>query len=157
MKRFTLLALLASVLAVGAGYATAFLPGGVPPWGEWLFMLGTVASLVSTMALGAVRHGRIGVLALPFGLVFGILAVGFGTALALADPDPLDPVLWLGLPPGAAIIMYGIGLLPILLVPLAYALTFERQTLSEDDWRRVREAGAAWRATHGDGEGEVRP
>jgi hypothetical protein len=157
MKRLALLTLLASVLAVGAGYGTAFLPGGVPPWGEWLFMLGTVTTLVSMMALGAARHGRIGVLALPFGLVFGILTVGFGTALALADPDPLDPVLWLGLPPRAAIIMYGIGLVPILLVPLVYALTFERQTLSEDDWRRVREAGAAWKAANGDADEKVRP
>lgn len=156
MKRLALLGFVGSVLAVGAGYATAFLPGGVPAWGEWLFMLGTVSSLVTVMMLGAARHGRIGVLALPLGLVFGILAIGFGVALALPGTDPADPALWLGLPPRAAIVMYGIGLLPIVLVPLVYALTFERQTLTPEDWDRVRAAAAEWRAANGAPESEGR-
>ena len=38
----------------------------------------------------------------------------------------------------AAIVIYGIGLLPIIVLPVAYALTFEAMTLSAEDLERVR-------------------
>ena len=34
--------------------------------------------------------------------------------------------------------IYGVGLLPIVVLPIAYALTFETQTLSAEDVERVR-------------------
>ena len=46
---------------------------------------------------------------------------------------------------GCAIVLFGVGLLPLLAVPLAYALTFDDQTLSEEDLERVRRAAAARR------------
>jgi hypothetical protein len=49
--------------------------------------------------------------------------------------------LWLGLPARAAVVIYGIGLLPIVVLPVAYALTFDTQTLSADDVERVRAMG----------------
>jgi hypothetical protein len=49
----------------------------------------------------------------------------------------VDTGLWLGLPPRAAVVLYGIGLIPLLLIPLAYAFTFEEQTLSDGDLERV--------------------
>ena len=67
-----------------------------------------------------------------------VLVIGFGAALALpATEGPLS-TLWLGLPARAAIVIYGVGLLPIVVLPLAYALTFETQTLSAEDVERVR-------------------
>ncbi len=64
--------------------------------------------------------------------------IGFGAALALpATEGPLS-TLWLGLPARAAIVIYGVGLLPIVVLPIAYALTFETQTLSAEDVERVR-------------------
>jgi hypothetical protein len=64
--------------------------------------------------------------------------MGFGAALALpATEGPLSR-LWLGLPARAAMVIYGIGLLPIFVLPIAYALTFETQTLNADDLERVR-------------------
>jgi len=42
------------------------------------------------------------------------------------------------LPARAAIVIYGVGLLPIVVLPIAYALTFETQTLSAEDVERVR-------------------
>jgi hypothetical protein len=64
--------------------------------------------------------------------------IGFGAALALpATEGPLS-TLWLGLPARAAIVIYGVGLLPIVVLPVAYALTFETQTLSAEDVERVR-------------------
>jgi hypothetical protein len=44
----------------------------------------------------------------------------------------------MGLPARAAIVIYGVGLLPIVVLPIAYALTFETQTLSAEDVERVR-------------------
>ena len=67
-------------------------------------------------------------------------------ALALpADLGAAEPLL-LGLPRRAAIVVYGIGLLPVLVLPVAYALTFEAQTLRDEDLERVRAAGAERRA-----------
>jgi hypothetical protein len=43
-------------------------------------------------------------------------------------------------------VVFGIGLLPVLVLPVAYALTFEAQTLRDEDLERVRAAGAARRA-----------
>jgi len=91
------------------------------------------------MILGAVRGASgIGPLKIPFAFVIIILAIGFGAALALpATEGPLSR-LWLGLPGRAAIVIYGVGLLPIIVLPIAYAMTFETLTLSAEDVERVR-------------------
>ena len=90
--------------------------------------------------LGAERErGGVGRLAIPFAFVILTLIVGFSLALALPANEQADSPLWLGLPARAAIVVYGIGLLPAIVLPLAYALTFETQTLSSEDVKRVRE------------------
>lgn len=139
-KRVALVAFFLSTLAIAVAYGSAFLPGGAPPWAAWLLAFGTAAVLVAAMMLGAVRNGRIGRLALPFAAVFALLAGGFGLLLALPATDPADPALWFGLPPRAAILLYGIGLLPMFVVPVAYAVTFDEMTLSDGDLERIRDA-----------------
>jgi hypothetical protein len=89
----------------------------------------------------------VGALKIPFAFVILMLVIGFGAALALpATEGPLSR-LWLGLPARAAIVIYGVGLLPIFVLPIAYALTFETQTLSAEDvervWKLARENQAA--------------
>jgi hypothetical protein len=92
------------------------------------------------MALGAARGRRgIGKLKFPFAFVFIVLTAGFCLALGLPANEGPGSTLWLGLPSRAAIIIYGIGLLPIVVLPVAYALTFDTQTLSQSDIDRVRE------------------
>jgi hypothetical protein len=138
-RRAALVALVAGILAIAFGYAAAFLPGGTPAWAPWLLAVGIPVALGAIMILGAAR-GRMGVgsLKYPFGFVVATLAVGFCAALALpATEGPLSN-LWLGLPARAAIVIYGIGLLPIIVLPVAYALTFESQTLNAEDVERVR-------------------
>ena len=139
-RRAALLALIIGMLAIATGYAAAFLDGGPPPWAPWLLALGIPIALGATMILGAAR-GRLGIgpLKYPFAFVVAMLAIGFCAALALpATESPLS-TLWLGLPARAAIVIYGIGLLPIIVLPVAYALTFETQTLNAEDVARVRE------------------
>jgi hypothetical protein len=137
-----LIALCAAILAIAIGYAAAFRPGGAPAWAPWLLALGIPISLGAIMIMGAARGQKgIGPLKLPFLFVVAVLAIGFCAALALpATESPLSK-LWLGLPARAAVVIYGIGLLPIVVLPVAYALTFETQTLSAADVERVRAMG----------------
>ncbi|MDQ6688998.1 MAG: hypothetical protein M3Z18_00615 [Gemmatimonadota bacterium] len=134
-----LIALCVAILAIAIGYAAAFSRGGTPTWAPWLLALGIPISLGSIMILGAARGRKgIGPLKLPFLFAVAVLAIGFCAALALpATEGPLS-TLWLGLPTRAAVVIYGIGLLPIVVLPVAYALTFDTQTLSAEDLDRVR-------------------
>ena len=136
----SLLGLVVGIVAIAIGYAGAFLPGGTPAWSPWLLALGIPISLGAIMILGAAR-GRMGIgpLRYPFAFVVAVLMAGFCAALALPATESALSRLWLGLPARAAIIIYGIGLLPIVVLPVAYALTFNAQTLSADDVARVRE------------------
>ena len=138
-KRAALIALFIGIAAIATGYAAAFSSNGTPTWAPWLLALGIPVALAAIMILGAARGRRgIGPLKIPFAFVALVLVIGFGAALALpATEGPLS-TLWLGLPARAAIVIYGVGLLPIVVLPIAYALTFETQTLSAEDVERVR-------------------
>lgn len=143
--------ILSTVLAAVA-YAAAFLPGGAPPWAPLLLAIGAVGTMVSAMALGAARPARsLGPLRWVFGLTFILLAAAFTLALLL-PPESAGMRLWLGLPRRAAILIYGVGLLPVVLLPVAYVATFRRVTLSDEDMARfharlaaVRDAGRSGR------------
>ncbi len=120
------------------------MPGGAPPWAPWLLAVGIPVSFGAVMVLGAARgDAGIGKLKLPFLFVVLVLAAGFCLALWLPADESAESFLVLGLPLRAAIVIYGIGLLPIVVLPVAYALTFDTQTLSESDIARVRELAAA--------------
>ena len=140
------LSLVAGLLAIGAAYAAAFYPGGAPSWSAWLMALGIPAATVGIMIMGAVREGtRLGNLVVPFTIVGLLLAAGFCLALSLPANEGPASALYLGLPLRAAIIVYGVGLLPTVVLPIAYALTFETQTLSREDVERARELGSSYR------------
>jgi hypothetical protein len=141
-RRAALVALFLGIAAIGAGYAAAFSGTGTPVWAAWLLALGIPVALGAIMILGAARGRRgIGPLTIPFAFVVAVLVIGFGAALALpATEGPLS-TLWLGLPARAAIVIYGVGLLPIVVLPIAYALTFETQTLNAEDVEKVRALG----------------
>lgn len=135
---------LATVL-IAVAYASAFLPGGTPAWSAWLMAIGTALAMVSAMVFGAARGGRgLGPLAWVFGAAFVVIAGGFCLALALTPQGAGEPI-WLGLPRRAAILIYGIGLLPVFLLPIAYAATFDRITLSDADLASFRERLASIR------------
>jgi hypothetical protein len=142
VRSYATVSLFAGVLAIAVGYASAFMRGGAPPWGVWLLAIGIPISLTAVMVLGATRGRRgIGSLKTPFTIVFLMLAIGFGAAISLPANESANSPLWLGLPMRAAIIIYGIGLLPIFILPIAYAVTFEAQTLDSQDLEKVRALG----------------
>lgn len=149
-KRLALLVIFGSMLVVGAGYLSAYLPGGAPRVATFAFALATASMMTAILVLGAARRGRaLGRLRWVFAFTFVVMALGFCAALipGIADSDKL----WLGLPAGAAIILYVVGLLPMLVLPIAYALTFERVTMDDTELQELRERLAALRSESADG------
>ena len=45
--------------------------------------------------------------------------------------------------PKMPVVVYGVGLLPVFVLPVVYALTFDAQTLRAEDLERVRALAAA--------------
>jgi hypothetical protein len=120
-------------------YASAFGAGGAPAWAGAVLGVASILIMTGAAVLAAARAGG--------GVLAGALLLG-GTALAFAmasvwtipPVDPAAPRLYLGLPRAAAHLLLGIGVAPAILVPLLYAWTFDRATLSEEDLERVRRA-----------------
>jgi hypothetical protein len=128
-----------ALLAIAAAYASAFVVPGGARWSVPAFIVGVSLATGAMMALGAARGGRLGVLWAPILITVAIVVVGLMVAWAMPGAD--EP-LWFGLPRRAAIVLYGVGLLPMFVLPLSYALTFDRVTLRAEDLARVRSARA---------------
>jgi hypothetical protein len=144
--RTALALLLGGLLAIVAAYASVLLPRDGASWGSWAMAIGTSLVLVAFMLLGLAKAGRaLGLLWLVLGFTVLVCVMAFGAALLLSPAG--DTVLFGGLPRRAAIVLYGVGLLPLVVLPVAYALTFDRVTLSEADLARVRAATASERST----------
>ena len=136
MKRFALLVIFLAMLVIGAGYLSAFLPGGAPRYAAYAFAIATAAVMTAISVLGAARkRGGLGALRWVFLFTFLVMAGGFAAALSSIGAST---ELWLGLPRGAAIIIYIVGLLPMVVLPLAYALTFEKTTLDDPELAELR-------------------
>lgn len=127
------------MLAIALGYASAFLPNGTPRAAAFVFAIATAALMVAVLVLGAARRGGAGLggLRWVFVFCFAVLASGFSLALLAPAVTP-DARLFIGLPQGAATILYIVGLLPLLVLPIAYAVTFDKATLSIDELDELR-------------------
>ena len=141
LKRGALAAVVVGTVAIGASYLSALVSGGPVLWAPAVFVVGIASIMVGVMILGAASDRGLGRLTLPFAFIWLLLVGGFALVLRLAADPSGD--LWLGLPPAAAIVIYGIGLVPVVVLPFAYALTFDSITLRPGDIERVREARAA--------------
>ena len=136
MRRLALPLIVVSLLVIAAGYASAFLPGGAPRAAMYAFAIATSGIMTGVLLLGAARKDRpLGKLKWVFPIIFIVIAGGFCAALMQTDVD--TGKLWLGLPAGAAIILYVIGLVPMMILPVAYALSFD-ETFGEPELEDVR-------------------
>lgn len=137
-RTIALSAVVGGIVLIAIAYVAAFLSGGAPAWAAWPYMIGTSTTMLGMMVLGAARgRGGIGQLVWPFALIYGVLLAGFGAVLVMPAETGSTTSLWLGLPPRAAIVIYGIGILPLFLLPFAYAMTFDSMTMSEEDLARL--------------------
>jgi hypothetical protein len=106
------------------------------PGAEELFAVLVMVYPVALIVLAVARNGRVGVLAIPLGVLLVFLVACAVAMLALRGQVLTAP--WLGgLPLGAAVQLYGVWLAPLLLVALAYALTFDRFELRQEDLDRL--------------------
>lgn len=142
-KRLPISGLVISTASIVAAYGLAFIQGAATNVGALLMIFGIATMTVSLMALGAVRTGeKLGILCFALVFVFAVLVLGFTAVLLLPGGDNAATRLFLGLPIRAAIVIYGIGFLPVLVLPLIYAATFDEKTLSEDDLERIKAVAA---------------
>lgn len=128
-----------AITAIAVAYATAFLPGGAPTWAAWVVGWGTMTLIAALIWLGARRpDGSHRILRGPLVLTWLILVLSLGLVLALPAEADGASALVLGLPRRAALVLYGLGLLPALVLPLTYLRTFDHLTLRPDDLARIR-------------------
>ncbi len=102
-----------------------------------VFALVAVAFPIVLIAVGASKNGRLGPIALPLlmllllqlGCVIGMICLRGGV---LTNP-------WVGgLPLSGALQLYVAWLLPLVLVSLAYGLTFRNFSLTEQDLEKLK-------------------
>ena len=137
MQRAGLMLLIVGLLAVGLAYGAALLgvAAAVAPW--WLAS-GSTATLAGLAALGAARRGRSSpLLGWSIAIAFMSVAAGLLVPLALPAPGAATPLL-LGLPRPTAILLLLVGLVPLVMLPIAYAVAFEREVLSDADLAALR-------------------
>lgn len=123
-------------LALLALAALASLLGSCWP-APWLAAFGNAAFPVALIALGASRGGRLGPLRVPLLLLGLVLAGIFIALLALPRGGPdVGP-----LPLGTALMLFILVPVPFILLTWAYAASFDRWFLRQDDLDRLRRIG----------------
>lgn len=121
------------------------------PVSEAVFALLATLFPVALMALGASRRGQLGRLRFLFFALALILVSAVGGMLFLRGRVTELPWFW-GLPLTAALQIYLVFWLPLGLVSVAYGLSFESQTLRQEDLDALRRLVAS-RTRAGDPEG----
>jgi len=119
--------MVAGTAAIGAAYLATMLAGAPPGWAPWAVAIGGSAASVALFVLGAASRGPVarGIAALL--AVLGLVIAGsFAVALALPMPTDDGARLFLGLPLRLAIVFYGVGFVPLFVLPLVFARTFAR-------------------------------
>jgi hypothetical protein len=122
------IALFASgAVAIAIAYGATIVSGSAPAWAPWLVAFGGSATSVGLFVIGAASRGTVSS-AVGWMLValFLVLFGSFGAALALPATEGPGGQTVMGLPLRLAIVFYGVGFLPLLGLPVAFALTFER-------------------------------
>ena len=146
MKWLLVRMLMGSCGLVAMAYAAMFVTASTPTWAAVSLAIGANGVIMSLMALGAVRRDTMPrSLVWTFAGLFVLCAGCFVVALLLPAQEGAGGELFLGLPVRTALVLYGVGVVPIAVLPFAYAFTFESSTLSEEDLERVRAARASMR------------
>lgn len=113
------------IVAIAGGYAATIIRGTAPGWAPWALALGIAATAVGLFVLGSASRGKVRpAIVLTLTLLFLDLAASFGAALTMRPDEGIDGRLLLGLPLRLAIVFYGVGFVPLLVLPVVFGLTF---------------------------------
>jgi hypothetical protein len=105
-------------------------------WADEIFTVLVMGYPVALIVVAVGRRGGVGPLGAPLLALLVFLEACAVGMLVLRDQVQEAP--WFGgLPLAAAIQLYGLFLTPLLLVALAYALTFDRFEMREEDLERL--------------------
>ena len=105
------------------------------PAAEGLLVVGAFGTPAFLMMLGATQRAGVGPVA---GVLVALLLLLVGSGLTMLFlRDAAEPWV-LGLPIGAALQLYAACALPLLFMPVAYAVVFERHTLRSEDLEALR-------------------
>jgi hypothetical protein len=126
-KRLAVPCFIVAIALVAIGYATAFATAPlISRFGEWCMVFGVAGSAVAALGFFEPRDAsRRGVFRAALVLTFVALVAGLGLPLALPRGTAATEGLLLGLPFRAAIVVYVAGMLPLVVLPIAYAYAFE--------------------------------
>ena len=123
-------------VAVGDGYVITATGGTISVLAPWMLAIGSASASVGLFVLGAASRGVLsrGVAAV-LALLFAVIVAGFGAALLLPSDEGAAGRLLLGIPLRLAVVFYGVGLLPLFVLPLVFAVTFGTDDTSEESGR----------------------
>lgn len=139
--RVALLLIVSAVLAIAAAYGTTLVLGSAAAFVAPALAYGIGASMTGMFMLGAARNGALrSWLVVVFVAVFLVITGTFWVVLALPANEGAAGILLLGVPRRTALILLGVGALPMLLLPIAYALAFDHDLLDDDEMQRLRNA-----------------
>ncbi len=126
-ERFSISLLSVGALLVALSYALTFAAeASIAPW-----FLAAGATLVLT-GLGLLGAGeRAPRLAAVVLVACALTFLGFATALVI-KPHAVNGPLLLGLPRATTLMLLLTGLVPLVLLPVAYALLFTREVLADE-------------------------
>lgn len=110
------------------------------PWGwaQAVFAVLVMAYPVALIAVAVGRRGNLGPLRSPL-LALLLFLEACVVGMLVFRGQVLDGPWFGGLPAAAAIQLYGVFLVPLFLVALAYALTFDRFEIRDEDLERLAE------------------
>lgn len=128
----------------GIAYATACWSGGASHLAPWFMLAAISISMGSALLLGAGRASRHPLLAAAAAFLALSLAAVLGAALLLPAEAAGEPLLF-GLPRRLGLVVVGIGLLPFLVLPAAFARDFTDDGLDPDALAALRAKAAALR------------
>jgi len=138
-KKLSIIILFISSFVIAFALLTRFiesyLPENFTPIVHWIVAYAMSFMIVGFMILGSAKNGKVGSLKLPFLFILFILLIGFSAMFLLPVGENII-YLW-GFPLPTAVMIYFVWLLPLFVIPVAYALTFDNLTLTDSDLKRI--------------------
>jgi hypothetical protein len=133
---------------VGGAYLVAWRSGATAPAAAWLLVAGNAVTMATALLLGA-RGARRSPWLVGAAALVGIMLIAAFAAGLLLPAESAGAPLVLGLPARLAYIVYGVGVLPVFVLPMAFARDFSDDGLDPGSLAALRREAAELRGEVG--------